>query len=675
MKGRRRSRELTTTVGLVCSIAIVLIPSTLAQTVTTVAGGYVGDGPSPLKAAFIQPQAVVLDKNQNAYISERYGHRIRKITPTGVVSTFAGTGISGYSGDGGPANAAMISYPTWLLIDSAGNMVFADGGNSRVRKIDTTGKISTIAGNGTFGNSGDGGPATEAELEQPWGVLYDSAGNLYISDIYACVVRKVDIHGIITTIAGTGTCGYNGDSGPPTQAALNQPTGIVFDSNKNLYISDTQNFRVRQVSSGPPVQITTFAGNGQNGFSGDGGPANQASIGTPRGLAYRGGVLYIANAGRSRVRTVTNGIINTLAGSSFGFDGDQHPPLSTQFATPGAVLPLSASTVVFTDRGNDRIRELVGGIVKTVAGGYLGDSVAGTSATLVTPENIAFDRQGNLYIADANGNRVRKVDTTGKITTIAGNGVTGYTNDGGLATQAELNRPYGVAADGQGNIFVADTFNGVIRKVNSTGVITTFSTNPSFYSLQTLATDAAGNVFAVDEGACVVWKIDSSGIANVIAGVPFTCGYNGDSITATTAQLNLPYGIALDSQGNLYIADSNNNRIRKVNSSGVISTVAGDGNCGYAGDNGPPSSAEVCFPEAIAMAGSTMYIADTLNNHIRKVAGNVITTYAGSGGFGYNGNNLPALSTNFDDLVALAVDRSGVLYLADDLEARVRRVH
>ncbi len=648
----------------------------LGQTVTTVAGGYVGDGSSPLKAAFRLPVAVALDKNQNAYITERGDHRIRKITPTGAVSTYAGTGISGYSGDGGPANAAMISYPTWLLVDSGGNLVFADFGNSRVRKIDTTGKISTIAGNGTFGYTGDRGPATQAELENPWGVLYDSAGNLYISDSTACVVRRVDTHGIITTVAGNGTCAYGGDNGPATQAELNVPTGLALDTSKNLYISDAFNSRVRIVNSSGTIK--TFAGNGLPGFSGDGGPATSAAIGAPRGLAYRSGVLYIANAGKSRIRTVTTGItnnINTFAGSSFGYDGDGNPPLSTQFANPFAVLPLSASTAVFTDRGNARIRELLGGKVKTVAGGFLGDSNAATSAALVEPENVAFDIHGNAYLADAAGNRIRKVDTTGKITTVAGTGVSGYTNDGGLATQAKLDFPYGVAVDANGNIFIADNFNGVIRKVDTKGVITTFATNPNFFSLQTLALDGLGNLFAVDSGTCVVWKIDGNGNVTVAAGVEFTCGYNSDNIQATSAELNNPYGIAFDSTGNLYIADSNNNRVRLVNTSGVITTTVGDGNCGFTGDNGPPASAEVCLPEAVALSGTTLYIADTFNVRIRKVAGNVITTYAGTGISGYNGDGLAALSTNLDDPVALAVDPTGKLYEVDDLQGRLRRIH
>jgi trimeric autotransporter adhesin len=672
MNNSMKVRVLT----LLLSLQIVVFASVSSgQTVTTVAGGFVGDGRPATQASFQEPQAVAVDAGHNAFVTDRAAHRIRKISSSGTISTIAGTGISGYSGDGGPASAAMISFPTGITLDPSGNLIFADGGNSRVRKIDSAGKISTIAGNGVFAYGGDGGPATQASLEQAWGVTYDSAENLYVSDIAACVVRKVDSHGIITTYAGNGACGFGGDSGPATQASMNAPTGVITDPARNLYVSDLSNHRVRRVNSAEV--ITTIAGNGQPGFSGDGGPATQAAINNPGGLGYQSGVLYIGgNAGKSRVRMVSsNGTIDTFAGSSFGYDGDNHPPLSTQFANPSGVLPLPAGFFGFTDKFNARVRLLSGGLIKTVGGGYLGDGSPAPSAALVGPENVAFDTHGNAYIADADGNRIRKVDTTGKITTVAGTGVSGYTNDGGLATQAELDFPYGVAVDANGNIYIADNFVGAIRKVNTSGIINTFAISPNFFSLQTLVLDRLGNLFAVDSGTCVVWKFDGNGNATVVAGVEFVCGYNGDNIQASTAQLNGPYGIAFDSLGNLYIADSGNNRVRRVNTSGVITTVVGDGNCGYMGDNGPPTAAEMCFPEAVVIAGSTMYIADTLNLRIRRVGGNIITTYAGTGIQGYNGNGLAALSTNLDDPVALAVDPSGNLYELDDVQNRLRRIH
>ncbi|MBZ5572642.1 MAG: hypothetical protein LAO09_12290 [Acidobacteriia bacterium] len=666
------SRKLAGAISLLCLTTVSVLPLASAQIVTTIAGGFVGDGRGATKASFQAPQAVVLDRHHNAYITDIYVHRIRKITPDGTITTYAGNGIAGFSGDGGKADSAMINVPTGITLDPAGNLVFADSGNSRVRKIDTAGNISTIVGNGMYGHGGDNGPATQASLERPWGVLYDSGGNLYISDTADSTVRKVDPQGTITRFAGNYKAGFSGDGGDATQANLNQPTGLALDADGDLDIADRGNHRVRLVNTAGV--ISTIAGNGKSGFSGDGSPATQAAINDPESLAYQGEVLYISgNAGKNRVRMVlSDGTINTFAGSTSGYDGDHHAPLATQFSHPEGVLPLSSNTVVFADRANARVRELVRGLVKTVAGGYIGDGKAGTSAALVLPHNISFDTAGNLYIADPGGNRIRKVDTRGKMTTVAGNGVTGYTGDGGLATSAELNLPYGVAVDSLGNIFIADNENHVIRKVTA-GIITTLQT-AKFSALQDMVVDASGNLFAADAGACVVWEITPSVAVSVVAGVPSSCGYNGDNLPAATAQLNNPAGVAVDAQGNVYIADSTNNRVRIVDTSGLISTITGDGTCGFTGDNGPANTAEVCSPEGVAVSGGTLYIADEDNRRIRKISGGVITTYAGSGAPGYNGNNLPALSTNLDDPVGVAVDPKGTVYEVDYFQGLVRRV-
>jgi sugar lactone lactonase YvrE len=194
--------------------------------------------------------------------------------------------------------------------------------------------------------------------------------------------------------------------------------------------------------------------------------------------------------------------------------------------------------------------------------------------------------------------------------------------------------------------------------------------------LGAIALDSANNLYVADSGTCVIWKISPAGAVSVAAGVEFACGYNGDNIVATTADLNQPYGVSVDGKGNIFIADSNNNRIRRVNTLGIISTTAGNGTCGFLGDGGPATSAELCFPEGVAISGTgTLYIADTYNLRIRTVIKGTINTYAGSGTSGYNGNKLPALSTNFDDPVAVTLNSQGVLYLIDDAQTLVRRVH
>jgi sugar lactone lactonase YvrE len=564
----------------------------------------------------------------------------------------------------------MVCSPNGLALDASGNLIVADGGNSRIRRISTAGKITTIAGDGTYGYGGDGGPATSASIGQPYDLAYDAAGNLYFAQVGNCVVRKIDTGGTITTLAGTGTCGYNGE-GTATTAQLNLPRGVAVDSSGNVYIGDTLNHRVRKVSAGI---ISTFAGTGNPGYSGDGGPATSANIGNPHGLAIRNGVLYISNAGRQRFRSVdlTSNIINTYAGSFFGYDGDNHSLLATQFAGAAFILFDSAGNPLFDDSINGRVRKATGGIVNTIAGGYLGDGLSATSAALVLPEALAIDKSGNEYIADYAGNRVRKV-SAGKISTVAGTGVNGYSGDGGLATTALLNAPQGIALDSAGNVFIADSNNNVIREVNTAGNISTFATNPNFNYLLQMATDAANNLYVADNGACVVWKITPVGVVSIVAGVLNTCGYNGDGIAAKTAQMNGPYSVAVDASGNLFIADSGNNRVRHVNTSGMMGTVAGDGNCGYSGDGGSATTAEICFPYGVAVSKSgAIYLSD-VNLRVRKISGGTITAFAGAG-FGFNGDGLWPQLTAFDDPVAVALDSKGAVYVLDDWDHRVRKI-
>ena len=279
--------------------------------------------------------------------------------PGPIINTVAGNGTAGFSGDGGPATSASLNNPLEVAVDAAGNLYIADRANNRIRKVDTSGTITTVAGTGTAGFSGDGGPAISASLNRPFGMAVDSAGNLFIADTSNQRVRKVDTTGTITTVAGNGTAAFSGDSGPATSASLNSPAGVAVDSAGNLFIVDTLNQRVRKVNTSGT--ITTVAGNGTGGFSGDGGPA--------------------------------------------------------------------------------------------------------TSASLNSPNDVAVDSAGNLFIADISNHRVRKVDTTGTITTVAGNGTGGFSGDGGPAASASLFGPNDVAVDSAGNLFIAEQINHRIRKV------------------------------------------------------------------------------------------------------------------------------------------------------------------------------------------------------------------
>ena len=333
-----------------------------------------------------------------------------------TITTIAGTGERGFSGDGGPATQSRLYYPRGVAVDGDGNVYITDDYNHRIRKVDSTGTITTIAGTGRTGNDaggfgGDGGAAVRARLNSPSGVAVDGDGNVYIADQYNSRIRKVDSTGVITTIAGTGERGFSGDGGPATQSRLYFPTGVAVDSVGNLYIVEGQNNRIRKVDSSGV--ITTIAGTGERGSSGDGGPAVLARLWIPTGVALDGvGNLYIADRGNYRIRKVdSSGVITTIGGRA--------------------------------------ARTLLG-----------------------NPRAVAVDGDGNLYIAD--GDRIRKVDSSGVIaTTIAGTGEQGFSGDGGPAVEARLHNPTGVAVDGDGNVYIADSGNGRIRKLTPVGPATT----------------------------------------------------------------------------------------------------------------------------------------------------------------------------------------------------------
>jgi sugar lactone lactonase YvrE len=296
---------------------------------------------------------------------------------------------------------------------------------------------------------------------------------------------------------------------------------------------------------------------------------------------------------------------------------------------------------------------------------------------LNSPQDIAFDHAGNMYIADLYDNRVRKRSPDGTISTFAGTGITGHTGDGGPATSATLSLPAAMAADSHGNVFIADEFGSVLRRVNSSGVITTFVKQDANLFLTSMVTDASGNIYGADPSTCVVWRITPAADITVVAGVPFACAYNSDGIPATTAYLSYPYGVAFDGSGNLYVGDAGNNRVRKINTSGIISTYAGNGSCGFGGDGGPATSASLCNIAGVAFdSAGNLYISDTGNLRVRIVdTTGTIGTLAGTGKAGYNGNGLLANKTNLDLPLAVRVSPSGMVFVVDGAQYRVRKIH
>ena len=350
-----------------------------------------------------------------------------------TISTVAGDGTPGYSGNGASATGATLHSPTGVAVDAPGNVYVADFGNNVIRKIAPNGIITTIAGTGTAGYQGDGGPATQALLDTPLRVLPDSQGNLYIADSANNCVRKVTPGGIITTIAGTGNAGYSGDGGPATSADLDYPADLVFDTAGNLFIS-TNGFNyaesvsvIREVS--PSGTITTFAGSGPSGFSGDGGPALSATLSAPKGLAFDvAGNLLIADQSNNRIRMISNGIITTIAGTDkAGFSGDGGPAVAAQLHSPAGVSLGAAGDLYIADRDNGRIRVLLAnGTIETVAGyrsaGGGGDGAAATDGALNSPRSVALTPAGAVYVADTDNDRIRLLTPASTPPVVAVNG-------------------------------------------------------------------------------------------------------------------------------------------------------------------------------------------------------------------------------------------------------------
>lgn len=727
--------------------------------ITTVAGkgafgGSLGDGGAATNAWLAGPNGVAVDAAGNLFIADTLHERIRKVDTNGVITTVAGNSGAGFSGDGGAATNASFMQPWAVAVDAAGNLFVADPANARIRRVDTNGLITTVAGNGSSFFSGDGGMATNAGLYEPYGIALDNYGDLFIADAGHFRIRRVDTYGIITTVAGTNAVlpgsayGYNGDGMDPTNATLFNPCGVVVDAYGRPVIADTSNYRIRRFGQGPVLVLDklapTSAGNYTLIISSKFGsvtssvaaltvlfppaivsqPTNQ-SVGLGSNVTFTVSMtgtaplacqwrlngtnlpgetsqsLNLVNAQWTDAGAYGVVITNNYGSvtSSVAVLTVVWPPVITH--QPASLMVLAGETVTlsvgvtgagpFSYRWQLNATNLSDGIISTLAGngaaGYAGDGGVATNASL-KPNGVALDAAGNLYVAEAGNQLIRRVDTNGWITTVAGTGTPGFSGDGGPATNATFKNPFAVATDPVGDLLVADGYNNRLRKIDPSGQISTLAgdsaygyagdgkaaTNTSLYNPWGLTVDGVGNVFFSDEYNYRLRKVNTNGLVSTVAGG----GANdpGKGGAATSAKLYDPLGVAVDAAGNVYFADDTYRRIYRVSTNGTIQPFAGSGTNGFSGDGGPATNANLSRPTGVALdSGGNVFFADTSNYRIRKVDVNgIITTVVGSGAYGFGGDGGPATDAALKSPFGVAVDAFDNLFISDNLSYRIRKV-
>ena len=615
--------------------------SAFAQPVIrTFAGGFTGDGGLATQASLYQPTESVVAPDGTVYVVDKINYRVRRITPDGRMTTYIGSGQSGTTANRAPAVQANLQEASGVALDSKGNVYVSDLFSGRVHRIGTDGVLNYFAGNGsTQPATASGVPALSSQIGYPKGLYVDRQDNLFICDRDNHRVYKVTPAGILTTFAGGGS---GGDGGQAATASLIRPAGIASDASGQYYITERGGgpegggHRIRRVDANGV--ITTFAGtNGKPGLSAEGGLAIEAQFNLPEGIWAAGADVYVADSNNARIRVIRGGTVTTVAGTTLGFSGDGGLATQAKLLGPQGITADAAGNLYISDTGNARIRVVnrASGTIKTIGGGGdgigSGDSGLAAGAYLAKPYHLYIDPSGSLLVTDQGAHSIRVIDKNGLISTLAGTtGTFGDAGDNGPASKAVLNGPTGITA-GNGNYYFSDTKNHRVRRIDKDGRITTY----------------AGS----------------------------TPGFSGDGVAATRAQLNLPQGLAFDSAGgDLYIADSANHCVRRVDRAGLITTFAGI--CGTSGNfDGDALNARFNTPGAVALDGSgSVFVADTGNERIRKVTRGTVTTIAG-GGAARNDGGL-ATKSAVNTPTGIAFDSAGNMFVMQgrDGDCFLRRI-
>ncbi|MEK7675975.1 MAG: hypothetical protein AAB676_09110 [Verrucomicrobiota bacterium] len=564
-------------------------------------------------ARFNSPKGVAVDGTGNVYVADTSNGTIRKIDPTGMVTTLAG--LAGQSGSAnGTGSAARFREPADIAVDGAGNLYVADAYNHLIRKISPTAEVTTLAGNASvtdeWGSPAGGyvnGMGSAARFNGPTGIAVDSAGNVYVADAWNSAIRRISPAGVVTTLAGL--AGQRGSAnGTGSSARFREPADIAVDGDGNLYVADTYNHLIRKIS--PTAEVTTLAGNASvtnqwgspEGAFADGMGA-AARFNSPSGITVdRAGNVYVADAGNQTIRQISPaGAVTTLAGQAGAggdTDGTGHNARFGNFrGGPQGVAVDTAGNVYVADTSNCAIRRISpAGEVTTLAGQAGGNDSAdgaGSAARFGLASGVAVDPVGNLYVADHAANTIRKIGPGGVVTTLAGLPGEGGSADG-TGSAARFCGPAGMTVDNIGNVYVADSCNSTIRKISPAGEVTTLAGQAGesgstdgpgsaarFSGPEGVAVDVTGNVYVGDTGNHTIRKISPAGVVTTLAGLALDTNGDGDPDggyadgTGSAARFNWPYGVAVDSVGNLYVSDGRNSAIRKISPAGVVTTVAG----------------------------------------------------------------------------------------------------